>query len=100
MNGANVPSTKRSKPREMRSWSRRQRREASPRQLVWMLAWSEPVETEARDMAQAESKCCSFFAFELERQGAELRWSMMVPWGREETLALPDCLVGSPSAHA
>jgi hypothetical protein len=75
------------------------RREASPGQLVWTLRWSDEIEAEARALAAAESLCCSFFTFELSRQDQHLRWSVAVPPGREDTLALLDRLVGSTPAN-
>jgi hypothetical protein len=74
------------------------RREASLGQLVWTLRWSDEIEAEARALAAAESECCSFFTFELSRQDEHLRWSVAVPPGREDTLALLDRLVGSMPA--
>jgi hypothetical protein len=74
------------------------RREASPGRLVWTLRGSDEILAEARALAAAESECCSFFTFELERQGEQLRWSVTVPPGREDTLALLDRLVGSVPA--
>jgi hypothetical protein len=76
------------------------RREAAPGQIVWILRGSDEIETEARALAAAESECCSFFAFELSRRGEELRWSVSVPPGREDTLALLDRLVGSASSNS
>jgi hypothetical protein len=61
----------------------RQLRRASPTQLVLELDGDPGVERVARDLAERESQCCSFFAFTFTRgdasQDETLEMSVSVP---------------------
>ncbi len=43
------------------------RRVSSSSEAEWTLGWSAPGEAEVRALAAAESGCCSFFAFDIDR---------------------------------
>ncbi len=76
------------------------RRSSAPGRVEWTLAWSPQVESDARALAAAESGCCSFFSFDLERSGTELRWTARTPPGREDALHLLDRIAAEAHPRA
>lgn len=76
------------------------RRVSAPGQVEWTLAWSPQVESDARALAAAESGCCSFFSFDLERSGTELRWTARTPPDREDALRLLDRIAAEAHPRA
>ncbi len=74
-------------------------REATPSTSLWTFRWSAELEARARTRAAAESGCCSFFAFDLERRGDELRWTTRVPPSGEAALAMLDRIAAEASSR-
>jgi hypothetical protein len=76
------------------------RREGHANRSTWTFAWSPELERDARDLAAAESGCCSFFEFDLSRIGDELRWTTKVPLGREQALGMLDRMAAEAAPNA
>jgi len=71
------------------------RREASGARAVWTFAWSPETEREVRELAASERGCCSFFQFEIVRDGDELRWTLSAPPSRADAVAMLDGLAAA-----
>jgi len=77
------------------------RRRAAPGRAEWIFRWSPALEAEARALAADERACCSFFDFDLARDGDRLRW--VTTSTRADAVALLDgvaaaAMTPSPSA--
>jgi rhodanese-related sulfurtransferase len=68
------------------------RRDATSTKATWTFAWSREVEDEVRALAASESSCCSFFRFEIVRQGDELRWTVSAPASKANAIEMLDHL--------
>lgn len=62
---------------------------------VWTFTWSAELERDARALAAAEQRCCSFWRFEIRRVGDELRWEAQVPPERAPAIAMLDAIARS-----
>lgn len=71
------------------------RREVGVDRAVWTFAWSADLERDARALAAAEQGCCSFWTFEIQRIGDELRWQAQVPADRANAIQLLDAIARS-----
>jgi hypothetical protein len=71
------------------------RREVNVGRAVWSFAWSAELERDVRDLAAAEQGCCSFWRFEIRREGAELHWEASVPPERASALEMLDSFARS-----
>jgi hypothetical protein len=76
------------------------RREGDANRSTWAFAWSPELERDARALAAAESGCCSFFDFDLRRNGDELHWTTKVPAGREQMLGILDRMAAEAAPSA
>jgi mercuric ion transport protein len=70
-------------------------RTVGPHRAVWTFAWSAELERDARALAAAEQGCCSFWRFDIQRVGDELRWEAQVPADRAPAIAMLDAIAGS-----
>lgn len=68
------------------------RRDASAAKATWTFAWSREVEDEVRALAASESGCCSFFRFDIAREGDELHWTVTAPASKAEAIQMIDQL--------
>lgn len=68
------------------------RREASADRAVWSFAWSDELERDVRELAAAEQGCCSFWIFDIRRDGEELRWEARVPPDRASAIDMLDSI--------
>lgn len=67
-------------------------RDVERRDASWMrlrLAVADGAEAQARDLAARESQCCSFFAFDVRRDGDDLVVDVRVPADRSDVLDGP-----------
>ena len=76
------------------------RRESAGDRATWTFRWSPELEDDARALAAAESGCCTFFEFDLRRDGPELRWTTRVPAGRERVLDMLDRIAAEAAPSA
>lgn len=65
-------------------------RRSSSGRAEWTFAWSPALEAEARELAAAEQGCCSFFQFDIERHGDELRWITTATGPKHDAVAMLD----------
>lgn len=74
-------------------------RHTRPEPTALALVLPASVEEQARDLAERESSCCTFFRFGFESAGDELVMSIRVPAERTGILdAIEARLTGTPSA--
>jgi hypothetical protein len=71
------------------------RREVSAERAAWTFSWSADLERDARALAAAEQGCCSFWIFDIQRIGDELRWQAQVPPDRANAIQLLDAIARS-----
>lgn len=69
-------------------FARARSREVQLDRAVWTFSWSPEIEKQVRDLSEAESKCCSFMTFDIERRGMELRWTATAPPERRAALEM------------
>lgn len=68
------------------------RRDATTAKATWTFTWSQEVEREVRALAASESSCCSFFRFDIARDGDELRWTVTAPPSKADAIQMLDQL--------
>lgn len=65
-------------------------REVRGDRAIWTFAWSPDLERDAQALARAEQGCCSFWTFDLRREGDDLRWEAVAPPDRRDAILLLD----------
>jgi rhodanese-related sulfurtransferase len=68
------------------------RRDVTAGKATRTFAWSREIEDEVRALAASESSCCSFFRFDIARDGDELRWTVTVPASKADAIHMLDQL--------
>jgi len=76
------------------------RRDVDGARAVWTFAWSPDLERDARALVAAEQGCCTFWHFNLRRNGDELRWEPTVPLDRVEAITMLDSIAASTMASS